>query len=103
MATEITLRLEALIRSIPKGKVASYSSIARAAGIPNGARQVARLLHSRAASQDLPWFRVVKKDGSIALPRGGGFEVQKKLLAAEGIALSPSGKVDLERFGCDWD
>ena len=103
MATEITLRLEALIRSIPKGKVASYSSIARAAGIPNGARQVARLLHSRAASQDLPWFRVVKKDGSIALPKGGGFEVQKKLLEAEGIAVSPERKVDLERYGCDWD
>lgn len=103
MATEITLRLEALIKSIPRGKVASYSSIAQAAGIPNGARQVARLLHSRAESQDLPWFRVVKKDGSIALPRGGGFEVQKKLLAAEGIAVAPSGKVDLERYGCDWD
>lgn len=103
MATEITLRLEALIRSIPRGRVASYGSIARAAGIPNGARQVARLLHSRAEGQDLPWFRVVKKDGGIALPRGGGFEVQKELLSAEGVAVSPSGKVDLERYGCGWD
>ena len=103
MATEITLRLESLIKSIPRGRVASYSSVARAAGIPNGARQVARLLHSRAEGQDLPWFRILKKDGSIALPRGGGFEVQKKLLEAEGIAVSPAGKVDLERYGCNWD
>lgn len=103
MATEITLRLEALIRSIPRGRVASYSSIARAAGIPNGARQVARLLHSRAENQDLPWFRVVKKDGGIALPKGGGFEVQQKLLSEEGVSLAPSGKVDLSRYGFDWD
>lgn len=103
MATEITLRLEALIRSIPRGRVASYSAIAHAAGIPNGARQVARLLHSRAASQDLPWFRVVKKDGSIALPRGEGFEEQRSLLKREGIEVSPAGVIDLERYGCSWE
>lgn len=100
---ETTLRLEAIIRAIPKGRVASYSSIARAAGIPNGARQVARLLHSRAEGQALPWHRVVRKDGSIALPRGGGFEIQKGLLAKEGVEVQASGRIDLERYGCAWD
>jgi methylated-DNA-protein-cysteine methyltransferase-like protein len=102
MATEISLRIEALIRAIPPGRVSSYSAIATAAGIPNGARQVARLLHSRAESQDLPWQRVVKKDGSIALPRGGGFELQRAILLEEGVEVSLGGLIDLKTYGWQW-
>jgi methylated-DNA-protein-cysteine methyltransferase related protein len=90
---ETTSRIVAAIRAIPAGSIASYGAIAAAAGLPNGARMVARVLHSSSRSQDLPWWRVVRADGTIALPRGGGYEEQAALLAQEGVLLGPSGKL----------
>src|ERR1700683_3358696 len=46
------------IRSIPRGKVATYSQVAAAAGYPLYHRQVAQLLRGAG--------------GSLPLPRGGG-------------------------------
>ncbi|MBU0936137.1 MAG: MGMT family protein [Spirochaetes bacterium] len=82
-----------IIRSIAHGQLRSYSSIATEAGLPNGARQVARILHSCSRSHDLPWWRVLKADNSLALPPGAGFEEQKALLEAEGLEVSAKGKV----------
>lgn len=90
---ESTSRIIAAIKAIPAGHYASYGAVAAAAGLPNGARMVARVLHSSSRSQDLPWWRVVRADGSIALPRGGGYEEQEALLAREGQRLGPSGKL----------
>ena len=87
-----------ILKRIPPGQVASYGLVARAAGLPNGARQVVRVLHSRSEKDGLPWQRVLRADGSIALPRGGGFELQRALLRAEGVEVSREGKVDLGRF-----
>jgi methylated-DNA-protein-cysteine methyltransferase-like protein len=58
-----------------------------------------RVLHSSAEKEGLPWYRLLRKDGSIALPRGEGFELQRALLKKEGVAVSVEGKVDLGRFG----
>jgi methylated-DNA-protein-cysteine methyltransferase-like protein len=91
-----------LIKTLPAGKVSTYSSIAAAAGLRNGARQVARLLHSSASSNNLPWQRVVKADGSIALPPGGGYELQKALLESEGVSFGKDGRIDLRVFGWDF-
>jgi methylated-DNA-protein-cysteine methyltransferase related protein len=99
MASETTLRIRAVLSRIPNGKVTSYGEAAALAGLPNGARQVVRILHSSAEKEGLPWHRLLRKDGSIALPPGGGLELQKALLEAEGVEVSPSGKVDLRRFG----
>jgi len=97
--SEASRRIEAILLRIPKGRVTSYGAVAAAAGLPNGARQVVRLLHARAAFAGLPWHRVLKKDGSIALREGGGAELQKALLAAEGVEVSQDGRVDLKRYG----
>jgi methylated-DNA-protein-cysteine methyltransferase related protein len=99
MPTETTIKIKRTISSIPRGRVASYGSVAAIAGLPNGARQVVRVLHSSAEKDSLPWHRLLRKDGSIALPAGEGFELQKTLLEDEGIEVSPAGKVDLSRFG----
>lgn len=87
------------IKQIPEGRVASYGRIATMAGLANGAREVVRVLHSCSEKEHLPWHRLLKKDGSIALPRGEGFELQRQLLEDEGVEISPEGKVDLLRFG----
>lgn len=102
MPSETSLIIMDLIRSLPPGRVSSYSAIAKAAGLPNGARQVARLLHSSASSHGLPWQRVVKADGSIALPEGGGSELQRALLTAEGVEFGLDGRIDLSEFGWDF-
>jgi len=103
MPSETTKRINALLARVPLGRVTSYGAVAAMAGLPNGARQVVRALHACAESQNLPWHRVLRKDGSIALPRGGGFELQKALLEAEGVKVSSLGRVDLSLFGWGTD
>jgi methylated-DNA-protein-cysteine methyltransferase-like protein len=46
----------------------------------------------------LPWHRIIRADGSIAL-EGSGRELQIALLRAEGIRVSKTGRVDLGRYG----
>jgi methylated-DNA-protein-cysteine methyltransferase-like protein len=88
-----------IIRSIPRGKVSCYRDIALAAGLPNGARQVVRVLHSLSEKEKLPWHRVIRADGCIALQSGGGLEIQAGLLRSEGVEVSDGGRVDMERYG----
>jgi len=86
-----------LIRSIPEGKVATYGQIAGYAGNRRAARQVAYVLHSSSEKHDLPWHRVVNSKGGISLKPGHGRELQKKLLAEEGIVFKEDDSVDLKR------
>lgn len=80
-------RILAAVRAIPAGEVAGYGEVARRAGLPGRARQVARLLAGNGEA-GLPWHRVVRSDGRIAFPTGSaGFEEQVRRLRAEGVAL----------------
>jgi methylated-DNA-protein-cysteine methyltransferase-like protein len=86
------------ILAVPKGRVSCYRDIALKAGLPNGARQVVRILHSLSRKFDLPWHRIIRCDGSIALEEGAGRELQISLLRAEGVKVSTTGKVDMRVF-----
>jgi len=100
MPTETTLMIVEVIRSIPVGRVLSYGQVALMAGCPRAgadARRVARVLHSMSKTHKLPWWRVVKKDGSIGLREGEG--LQRELLAAEGVEFLPSGAVNMDLHG----
>lgn len=99
MPSETTKLIAAMLRRIPRGRVSTYGTIGSLAGLTNGARQVVRVLHSMAEKDGLPWHRVLRKDGSIALPEGGGRELQAALLASEGVEVGADGRVDLERYG----
>ncbi len=92
-----TARAVLVIRSIPKGKVATYVQVAAVAGSPLAARQVVRVLHTLSRKERLPWQRVINSRGRIALPRGGGFEKQKALLKAEGVAVTSDGRVNMKK------
>jgi methylated-DNA-protein-cysteine methyltransferase-like protein len=91
---ESTLRILAAIRAVPAGRVSCYRDIGFAAGLPNGARQVARILHAMGETEKLPWHRIVKADGRIALREGNGKELQIELLRTEGVRVSKAGVVD---------
>ena len=75
-------RLRATVRKIPKGSVSSYGAVARAAGYPGAARQVAWALHQSSAG--VPWHRVVGAGGRILLPGERGLE-QRIRLENEGV------------------
>jgi methylated-DNA-protein-cysteine methyltransferase-like protein len=92
-----------IIREIPEGKVATYGGIAAQAGNARAARQVVRVLHTCTNQENLPWWRVVNREGRIALKAGNGFEEQEDLLLAEGVAFLKTGRVDLERHLSDLD
>jgi methylated-DNA-protein-cysteine methyltransferase-like protein len=92
--TDSTSRIINAIRAVPRGKVSCYRDIALAAGLCNGARQVTRVLHSMSEKYRLPWYRIVRADGFIALASGQGRELQAELLRAEGVEVSAAGRVD---------
>jgi methylated-DNA-protein-cysteine methyltransferase-like protein len=87
----IYARIRAAIRQIPRGKVSTYGAVARAAGFPGAARQVARALHS---SVGLPWQRVLGSGGQIKL-RGDSAMEQRFQLEAEGVRFRGK-KVDMK-------
>ncbi|MCL1958405.1 MAG: MGMT family protein, partial [Spirochaetes bacterium] len=81
--TDITRKIIEQILAVPKGKVSCYRDIALKAGLPNGARQTVRVLHSMSEKYNLPWYRIIRSNGSIALAEGEGRELQIKLLRSE--------------------
>ncbi|KTD67213.1 methylated-DNA--protein-cysteine methyltransferase [Legionella steelei] len=96
--TEFSKEVLKLIKSIPRGKVATYGDIARLAGHPQGARGVGWLLHSCTGSHNLPWQRVLKSGGKLSFPADTPqYLVQKELLEKEGIAII-KGYVDLKKY-----
>lgn len=81
-----------VIRSIPKGSVATYGQVAAAAGYPLYHRAVARLLRTT-PSFALPWQRVVGAGGEIKLRFEAAAE-QRLLLQMEGVKFR-GRRVDL--------
>jgi methylated-DNA-protein-cysteine methyltransferase-like protein len=96
--TPFTREVKRVLRSVPHGRVATYGQIAALAGRERAARGVAWILHSSSEAAGLPWHRVIGGGGAISLPRGRGFEEQKKRLLAEGVAVGPRGRIDLKRY-----
>ena len=82
--SEFKFKVYSLVAKIPEGYVMSYGQVAALCGSPGAARIVGGLAHF--GPDDVPWQRVVRKDGFLAngFP-GGGLELQKKLLQNEGI------------------
>jgi methylated-DNA-protein-cysteine methyltransferase related protein len=69
------------VRRIPRGKVATYGQVAKAAGFPGAARQVVWALRG---ARGIPWHRVIGAGGKILLPGEAGME-QRIRLENEGV------------------
>ena len=94
---ESSQRIIEVIRGIPEGHVLSYGEVGRRAGFGNGARMVARILHSSSEKHSLAWHRVVNSKGKISLT-GDAYELQRALLQSEGIELGPEDTIDLAKY-----
>jgi len=88
------------IANIPRGKVATYGQIAALAGSPCAAQSVGMIL--RRSSQDIPWQRVINKEGRISIVNMEyPAEIQAELLKQEGVEIAQKNNqyfVDLEHF-----
>lgn len=92
-----------VIKSIPRGRVASYGEIAARAGLPGRARLIGRVLRDADGSLALPWHRVVRADGCLAFAPGSvEFIEQRRRLSAEKVSVS-GRRVDIGRFGWQRD
>jgi methylated-DNA-protein-cysteine methyltransferase-like protein len=79
-------RVYALVRRIPRGKVATYGWIAAALDNPRGAREVGWALNQLPAGSDVPWHRVVNRERQISGRSDSHFAIrQRALLESEGI------------------
>jgi len=89
-----------VVRNIPRGRVASYGEVARAAGYPRCARMVVRALRDSKRHR-LPWQRVVGAGGKILLPGEAGLH-QRFLLELEGVEFAGS-RIRMERHEHSFD
>lgn len=98
-ANELRARIHAVVRRIPRGKVATYGQIAALAGFPRHARQVGYAMRDLPQGSDLPWHRVLNARGEVSPRAAVGWEdVQRDLLEQEGVELARE-RVDLARYG----
>ena len=88
-----------VVKSIPKGRVATYGQVALLAGNPRWARVVGYALHVNPEPGIIPCRRVVNREGRVAPGFAfGGEGVQRQLLESEGIIFKSDGRIDLEKY-----
>lgn len=99
-------RIYALARLIPPGRVATYGQLAAMVGSCT-ARMVGYAMAALPHETDVPWQRVINRQGKISLRAGSsGGTFQRQLLEAEGVQFDPeTEKVDFNQVGWagpDW-
>jgi methylated-DNA-protein-cysteine methyltransferase related protein len=96
-------RIQAVVRRIPRGKVATYGQVAALAGLAGQARLVGYAMHALPTGTRVPWQRVINARGMVSFrrghPGGGGELHQRLLLEREGVTFDSRGRISLERFG----
>ncbi len=100
MPADTYARVYAFLARVPAGRVVSYGQIARAIGLPNGARVVGWAM--RHCPEGLPWHRVVDSKGQMLTAAGpDSVPLQRTLLEEEGVEFGLTGRVDLAQY--QWD
>lgn len=99
-------RVFGVVKTIPRGKVATYGQVARLIGAPRSARYVGYALRANPEPgtdpESIPCHRVVFKDGRMASGFAfGGPGEQRKMLEAEGVGFDDEERVIMTEF--QWD
>lgn len=91
-------RVYELVAKIPEGKVATYGMIAALLGEPRNGRVVGWAMRATPGHLRLPAHRVIYSNGMLA-PEDvfGAKEMQRALLASEGVTFHEDGRVNLEK------
>ncbi len=78
--------IERIMSQLPDGLVTTYGDLAALAGHPYAARVVGGIAHY--GNPELPWHRLVNRQGGLARGYPGGMEAQQAHLEAEGISCT---------------
>lgn len=81
-----------IVRTIPKGKVLTYGTVAGKAGKPKASRAVGTIM-AKNTDKTVPCHRVVKSDGSIGEYNGLQGKSKGEILKNEGVRFTEAGKV----------
>lgn len=82
-----------LVKTIPRGRVATYGQVARVVKLPGGARAAGRAMAQCPSGRGIPWHRVLGAGGRILI-REPVAQLQRQLLESEGV-LFIERRVDL--------
>ncbi len=94
-------RIYAVVRQIPRGRVATYGQVAAIVGKCT-ARTVGFAMAAVPAGTNIPWHRVINSQGKVSDRRGGDGSIhQRHRLEDEGVHFDSHGRVDFYRVG--WD
>lgn len=89
-------RVEAIVRQIPRGRVMTYGQLAALCGNARAARIVGGIAHF--GDPDLPWQRVVNKQGGLASGYPGGREGHRQVLEQEGVKVSREYNIMIQKL-----
>jgi methylated-DNA-protein-cysteine methyltransferase-like protein len=94
-------RIYATVRKIPPGKVTTYGTIARLAGLAGQARLVGYALSALRDGTSVPWHRVINAQGRLSLELAASSSglTQRLRLEREGVKVDAGSRVSLARFG----
>ncbi|MGB3946259.1 MAG: MGMT family protein [Candidatus Saccharimonadales bacterium] len=90
------VRVEALVAQIPRGRVMTYGQLAALCGNARAARIVGGIAHF--GDSNLPWQRVVNKQGGLAAGYPGGRRAHQQVLEQEGVAIDDKGRVNIQEL-----
>lgn len=92
-------RIYAMVRRIPHGHVATYGQIAAMVGHCS-ARSVGFAMAAVPKGSDIPWHRVINREGRVSERHSGdGSLRQRRLLEAERVRFDRQGRVDFTIHG----
>jgi len=82
---------------VPKGKVTTYSELAKAVGLKNGQRTIGRIMNKNPFPVIVPCHRVILSNGKI----GGyawGEKIKTNMLSKEGIEIKRGKILDSDKI-----
>lgn len=89
-----------LVQRIPAGQVMSYGLVAKVLGVGYDARAIGNIMYATPDDErHIPWHRVMNAQGGCST---AGLttppDLQQRLLEAEGIIFSDSGRCKIDQY-----
>jgi methylated-DNA-[protein]-cysteine S-methyltransferase len=88
IGTKFQLKVWNYLKKIPRGRLKTYSQVAKGIGKPLAVRAVANAIGKNPYPPKIPCHRVIRSDGSLGGYSGkGGIKTKNMLIKKEGITL----------------
>lgn len=93
---DFATRVYEIVAQIPKGKITTYGQLAAAAGAAWAAWEVGQIAHT--GPSDLPWQRVVNKQGGLARGYPGGMAGHRRALESDGVKVDDEFRIRIGEY-----